>query len=127
VEDLACYGYHGVKPEEKALGQRFLVDLTLRLDLGPAGRSDDLGLSVSYSEAARLARERVEGPSRDTIEAVAEEVAAALLERFPRLEGVTVRVKKPAAPIAGVQFGLVAVEVSRERSGPATTTSSARS
>ena len=66
-------------------------------------------------ETARLARERVEGAGHDTIEAVAEEVAAALIERFPALEEVTVRVKKPSAPISGVQFGMVAVEVRRER------------
>lgn len=115
LEDLAFYGYHGAKPEEKTLGQRFLVDLALLLDLGPAGRADALELTVDYGQAVRVVRERVEGLSRDTIEAVAEDVAAALLERFPALDGVTVRVKKPGAPIAGAHFGMVAVEITRRR------------
>jgi dihydroneopterin aldolase len=115
LEGLAFYGYHGVKAEEKSLGQRFLVDLALEFDLGPAGRSDDLALTIDYGEAYRLARETVEGTSRDTLEAVAEALAAGLLDRFGRLEAVTVRVKKPCAPITGAHFGMVAVEIVRRR------------
>ena len=117
LEGLAFYGYHGVKAEEKRLGQRFVVDLVLQLDLGPAGRSDDLALTVDYGEAYRLVRELVEGTSRDTLEAVAEAIAAALLDRYDRLEAVTVRVKKPGAPIAGAHFSMVAVEIVRRRGG----------
>ena len=117
LEDLAFYGYHGVKSEEKTLGQRFLVDLALSVDLRPAGRADDLGLTLDYGEAFRLVRELVEGPSRDTLEAVAEDIASALLDRFRRIEALTVRVKKPGAPIAGGHFGMVAVEISRQRDG----------
>lgn len=117
LADLAFYGYHGVKSEEKTLGQRFLVDLALSVDLGPAGRADDLGLTLDYGEAYRVVRELVEGPSRDTLEAVAEDIVSALLDRFRRIEAVTVRVKKPGAPIAGGHFGMVAVEISRRRGG----------
>lgn len=115
LEDLAFYGYHGVRPEEKSLGQRFVVDLALTLDLASAGRADDLSLTVDYAAAYRVVRELVEGPARDTIESLAEAIATTLLERFERLEAVTVRLKKPAAPIADAQFGNVAVEITRER------------
>ena len=117
LEGLAFYGYHAVKAEEKRLGQRFLVDLVLQLDLGPAGRSDDLALTVDYGEAYRLVRELVEGTCQDALEAVAEVIAAALLERYDRLEAVTVRVKKHGAPIAGAHFSMVAVEIVRRRGG----------
>ncbi len=39
---MTFYGYHGVIPEERTLGQRFIVDVDLLLDLKSAGRSDDL-------------------------------------------------------------------------------------
>jgi len=115
LRDLAFYGYHGVKPEEKALGQRFLVDLELQLDLAPAGRADDLALTIDYGQAFGVVRELVEGPSRDTLEAMAEAVAATLFDRFPRLEAVVVHVKKPGAPIPGARSGTVSVEISRRR------------
>lgn len=117
LRDLAFFAYHGARPEERALGQRFLVDLELRLDLRAAGAADDLSLTVDYGEAYRVTREMVEGPSCQTIEAVAERVAAALLTRFPALREVVVRVSKPAAPIAGAHFGTVAVEIARSRAG----------
>lgn len=115
LQGLSFFGYHGVRPEEKRLGQRFTIDLVLGLNLAPAGRADDLDLTVNYSDAYRVVQAVVEGPSRDTIEAVAEALAAALLERFARLESVGVRVGKPGAPIATPQLGLVAVQISRRR------------
>jgi dihydroneopterin aldolase len=114
-EDLDYYGYHGAKSEEKVLGQRFRVDLWIDLDLEPAGRSDDLSLTVNYSEVYRLVRDVVEGPSRDTLEAVAQLSAEAVLGRYSRVTGIRVRVKKPGAPIAGAHFGMVAVEIIRRR------------
>ena len=43
LEGMRFYAYHGVNPEERALGQRFTVDVVLAVDLRRAGRSDDLG------------------------------------------------------------------------------------
>ena len=117
LNDLAFFGYHGVKPEEKALGQRFHVDLELRLDLEPAGRADDLALTIDYGQVFGVVRELLEGPSRDTLEAVAEAVAAALLGRFPRLEAVVVLVKKSGPPFPRALSGTVSVKITRR--GPA--------
>ena len=39
---MTFYGYHGVRTPEKELGQRFVVDLEMELDLSAAGLSDDL-------------------------------------------------------------------------------------
>jgi dihydroneopterin aldolase len=113
LEGLSFYAYHGVRSEEKTLGQKFVVDLALELDLAPAGVSDDLSLTLDYGEVYRVVREQVESSSRDTIEAVAEQVARALLETYQRLEAVQVRVKKPDAPIAGAHLAWVAVEIVR--------------
>ena len=115
IEGLVCYGYHGVHAEEQRLGQRFIVDIVVGTSLREAGASDDLTHSISYSGVARLARSIVEGPPRHLIESVAEEVAAAILAEFSRAEAVTVTVRKPGAPIAGMVFDSVAVRVRRSR------------
>src|SRR6476646_609588 len=49
LRSMVFFGTHGVTPDETAIGQRFGVDVTLRLDLEAAGQSDDLADSVSYS------------------------------------------------------------------------------
>lgn len=113
---LVFYGYHGVHPEERTLGQRFVVDLALDIDLRPAGQSDDLALTANYSEVYQAVRGVVEGPPRSLIEAVAEGVAEAAL-RVSKARAVRVRVAKPWAPIKGSTVGVAAVEIYRQRPG----------
>lgn len=109
-------GFHGVLADEKRDGQEFVVDVVLRLDLEPAGTSDDLTRTVSYAEVGADVLARIEGPSLDLIESLAEQVAADALAR-PGVHTVEVTVHKPSAPV-GVPFGDVAVTVERSRSVP---------
>lgn len=111
LEGMEFYGYHGVLAEEQALGQRFVIDVELCLDLGPAGRADDPDMTVNYARVFEQVQKIVEGRPCRLIESVAEAVAAEILERFPVSE-VAVRVKKPQAPVPG-HFAWMAVEVRR--------------
>src|SRR5215218_186239 len=112
---LAFYGYHGVLPAERALGARFIVDIEAALDLRAAGERDDLAATVDYAAMFEEVRAIVEGPPCNLIEAVAERVAGRLLARFGPLQGVTVRVHKPGAPIPGATFATIVVELHRTR------------
>lgn len=114
LQGMEFHGYHGVLPEERALGQPFIVDLELELDLRPAGESDDLELTVNYARVFELVGSVVRGKPHRLIEAVAEDIASAVLERFP-VAASTVRVKKPQAPVPG-HFSWMAVEIRRTRS-----------
>jgi 7,8-dihydroneopterin aldolase/epimerase/oxygenase len=114
LDGMVFYGYHGVNQAERELGQRFVVDVELALDLSQAGLSDDLALTVNYATVFKAAREVVEGEAADLIETVAERLAGALLGRFP-VEAVRIRVKKPWAPIKGSDVNWVAVEITRQR------------
>lgn len=115
LQGMEFYGYHGVLPEERSLGQRFIVDLELELDLRPAGRTDNLELTVNYARVYELVESVVRGKPRRLIESVAEDIASALMEQFP-VAASTVRVKKPQAPVHG-HFTWMAVEIRRDRSG----------
>lgn len=108
-------GFHGVLPEEKREGQEFVVDVVLHLDLRPAGTSDDLALTINYAEVAADVVARIEGPSLDLIESLAEQIARDALER--PVHSVEVTVHKPSAPV-GVPFGDVAVTLLRRRQVP---------
>ncbi|KQT77289.1 dihydroneopterin aldolase [Methylobacterium sp. Leaf466] len=114
VERIAVFAYHGLLAEEARIGQRFYISLDCTLDLGPAGRSDAVAATVSYADltavVVRIATER----RFDLIEALAEVIAATLLDGFPLLDGVTVRVDKPSAPVPAVIDG-VSVVIARQR------------
>lgn len=118
LSGMAFYGYHGANPEEKELGQRFIVDLEVERDLRPAGQRDDLAATVNYSHLYRTVKEVVEGRSFDLIEAVAEGIATNVLQRFP-VDSAMVRVRKPEVPIKGSVLDYAAVEIRRRRKPPA--------
>ncbi|MCL6548228.1 MAG: dihydroneopterin aldolase [Alicyclobacillus sp.] len=115
IRGMQFFGRHGVLPQETELGQRFIVHLALRLDLAPAGRSDDLRDTVDYGKVYARVKRVVEGEPVKLIERVAERIAEELLAHYSSLHSVAVTVVKPNAPVAGV---LDAVEVSIERLKP---------
>lgn len=117
LEGMHFFGYHGTLPEERTLGQRFTVDVELRLDLRAAGQSDDLTRTVDYSEVYRQARAVAEGTPLNLTEAVAERIAASVLERHAIVEAVRVRVQKPFVRLGDTVLDGSTVEVTRERGG----------
>ncbi len=114
LEGMQFYGYHGVNPEERALGQPYMVDLWAELDLSVPGISDRLEDTVSYTHLYRAVQEVLEGEPRNLLEANAQAVADRLLSEFPLLS-VRVRVKKPRPPIRGSVIDYAGVEIYRAR------------
>ena len=121
VHRLAVFARHGVLPEEERLGQRFYISLECRLDLGPAGRSDDVATTVSYADLAEIALDIATHRRFALIEALAEAIAETCLARFPRIETIAVRIDKPSAPIPAV-LDYAAIEIVRGRADRAATT-----
>ncbi|MDR6863684.1 2-amino-4-hydroxy-6-hydroxymethyldihydropteridine diphosphokinase [Phycicoccus sp. 3266] len=116
LKGISARGHHGVLDFEKRDGQVFVVDVTMDVDLAPAGSSDDLADTVNYAEVAADVVALVEGEPLELIEALAARIADRVLAR-PLVEAVEVTVHKPEAPV-GVPFTDVQVVVSRERCTP---------
>ncbi|MFA9458020.1 dihydroneopterin aldolase [Halalkalibacter sp. AB-rgal2] len=114
LNELQFYGYHGVFEEEKKLGQRYIVDVVMKLNLIEAGRTDELNYTIDYGDAYERIQSIVEGKPYKLIEVVAEKIAAELLQTYTLLQECTVKVTKPNPPIAG-QYKAVAVEITRGR------------
>lgn|SRR5690625_280376 len=114
LNNMEFYGFHGLLPEEKKIGQRFNVDVELFLSLRKPGETDDMNDSIDYGHVYELVEEIVEGDSMNLIEAVAEKIATQLLDSFSLLSACTVKVIKPDPPIPG-HYESVAVEIYREK------------
>lgn len=114
LNKMEFYGYHGVFPEEKQLGQRFIVDLTVSLNLKRAGQTDDLQHSINYAQLYTHCKNIVEGESCHLIESVAEKIADTLLINYREINSCTVKVIKPDPPIRG-HYESVAIEITRSR------------
>ncbi|KAA9003622.1 dihydroneopterin aldolase [Paenibacillus spiritus] len=111
---MEYYGRHGVFEEERRLGQRFYVDLELDLDLAPAGRTDQLELTINYAEIHERVRSIVENESFKLIEALGERIASVLLDTYTEVAAVLVGVTKPHPPF-DIHFEGVTVELRRTR------------
>lgn len=114
VTRIAVFGRHGVLAEEAVLGQRFYISLEAELDLGPAGRSDDVAGTVSYADLTAVAVAIATERRFNLIEALAETVAAEILARFAQVDAITVQVDKPSAPVPAI-LDSVGVAITRRR------------
>lgn len=114
VTGLLIHAHHGVMKHETQVGQRFVIDIEMTLDLGAAARSDKLADTVSYAAVVGVATEVFTKQNYQLIEAAAGNVADAVLKNFAKIETVKVTVRKPHAPIAAI-FGDAGVSITRSR------------
>lgn len=114
LKRIVFYGYHGVYPEENRLGQKYIVDLDLRLNLTRAAQSDDVNDTVNYAEIHALLKGIVEGSPVKLIETLTEKIASAVLGTYTSIIEATVSVTKPNPPF-DITFDGVTVELRRKR------------
>jgi dihydroneopterin aldolase len=114
LKNMAFYGYHGALAEENALGQRFLVDLALTLDIGEASRTDQLVHTVDYVQIYALCRRIVEQERVKLLETLANHLLDAVLAACPRVQTAAIVVRKPSVPLGG-PLDYVALETEKSR------------
>ena len=114
VNGLVLHAYHGVMPHEAKVGQPFVLDLVLDIDLTEASRTDKLQHTVSYEQLVKTASEAFSARRYRLVEAAAGAVAETVLDRYPRVSRIRVTVRKPHAPIAAT-FDDVGVIITRAR------------
>jgi len=116
IKGLVLFAKHGVREEEATLGQRFVLDIMLEVDVNDAVRSDRLDSTVDYGEAVAVAEAAFRAKRFYLIEAAAAHVAGVLLAHFSKVKLVRITVRKPSAPVpAAIDY--VAATVERKRDG----------
>ena len=114
LRNAVFYAYHGVLTDEQNLGGKFEVDVDLTCDLSRGARTDQLRDTIDYTKVYEAIRSAVTGKKNFLLEALGETIARSILKQFRKVTSVTVRVRKPGAPIKGV-VDTVEVEVTRDR------------
>ncbi|WP_106210180.1 dihydroneopterin aldolase [Kineococcus rhizosphaerae] len=115
LRGLSARGRHGVLDPERALGQRFGLDVALHLDTREAAAGDDLTATVNYGTLAQQLEQVLAGDPVDLLETLAQRVADTCLAASGRVEAVDVVVHKPQAPVP-VPFDDVELVIRRTRS-----------
>lgn len=113
LRGLELHGFHGALEHERREGQRFLFDVDLVYADAAAPRSDRLEDAVDYRQAVAIVREVSDGRAYYLLEALAADLADALLTRLA-VVSVRVRVRKPDVDLgAPIEHAAVVVERSR--------------
>lgn len=100
ITGLRLTAYHGVMPQERRVGNQFMVDIRLDVDVKKAMESDDLSGTVNYAEVIDIVKHEMSVPS-NLLEHVAARIRQALILRYEsKLIGGSVTVSKLAPPIS---------------------------
>ncbi len=114
LKDIKLYGYHGVYPEERQIGQNFYIDVEIFADLEQAGITDDITDTVDYSKIYDIIKGVNENNKFRLIESFAHNISREILSAYEEIKEITVQVRKPEAPI-DADFEWVGVEIKRSR------------
>lgn len=114
LKGMSFYGYHGVSKMERKTGQKFYMDIEMTLDLREAGKTDKLSKTIDYPQVYSLAKEVQSKRKYHLMESLAEDIASVVLNKFDKLNEVTVNVRKPQVPVGGL-MEYVEVEITRLR------------
>lgn len=111
---VRAFGYHGVYPDERRVGQEFVVDATMYVTTArAAAASNDVVDTIHYGEVAERIVALVQGEPVNLLETLAARLADDLLAR-DGVRMVAITVHKPQAPIT-VPFADVSVTIRRAR------------
>ena len=103
----------GTLPAERTSPQTLYFDLELCGDFSLAGKTDDLRDAVDYTAVERCVKEFAAGTSFYLLERLAYACAREILARFPLLQQVVLKIRKPEAQ---VESESVALEITLARS-----------
>ncbi|MEG8947095.1 dihydroneopterin aldolase [Rosettibacter firmus] len=113
IKNASFYAYHGALKEEQNIGGRFEADVDIYTDFSKAAEKDDLRLTINYDEVYKFIKEIVHQKKLYLIETLATTIANELLNRYPAIQKIAVRVRKHNVPVGGV-LDYVEAEVIKE-------------
>ena len=113
LHDMRFYAYHGVMEQERRVGGQYLVTLCVKSDLSRAVVSDSVADTVNYAALYEVVAHEMAQPSQ-LLEHVAGRVAQRVLDDFPQVEQLSIRITKCNPPMgADCQGASVTLEVGR--------------
>lgn len=109
---MRFHAFHGVLPQERVVGNDYVVDVTINYDFSHAMETDELDDTINYASVYLLVKEEMEKPSK-LLEHLVGRIGNSLMERYPSITDVSVSVTKQNPPFgadcegAGVQVHLM--------------------
>lgn len=113
LHDMVFYGHHGVHPEERKLGQRFLVNFSFCTDDNLDQKIEHIDDTIDYTKVYEIIKDILENEEFFLLESCANEILDKIMDHFSKIIFAEVKIQKPSVPIKG---SLRSVEVEMKRS-----------
>ncbi len=100
LDNMIFNSHHGCFPEERIIGNKFVVDFSAEVDMTRPGLTDSLDDAVNYQSIYNIIKGEMDQPS-SLLENVASRILAHIREEFPMIEHASVSVAKLNPPLGG--------------------------
>jgi dihydroneopterin aldolase len=101
LEGMEFFAKHGYYEQEREVGNRYAVDVSVKLDVQEAAEHDKLTGTINYEYIYQIVSEVMNGSSL-LLEHLASDIIHQIKKQFPAVEEVTVKVTKYNPPINGL-------------------------
>jgi len=101
IENMEFYAYHGHYKEERVVGNRFLLDITLKTDLTPAANSDNIEDALNYQIVYQLIKDEMQKHKSHLLEHIGKRIIARLKSEFSNIDELTLKISKINPPLGG--------------------------
>ncbi len=98
IRDIKSYAYHGCLPSEKKIGGVYKTTLWIEGDFSESEQTDDLSQTIDYEKVVALVDAQMI-ISSDLIENVTRRILDSMMNAFPKIVKLKVRVVKIKPPI----------------------------
>ena len=114
LKEIRCYAYHGVAPQENLIGNEYIIDLKLKVDISKAAQTDEVADTVNYAEVHQVIMAEMAVPSK-LLEHVGGKNIEKLFQQFPALEEIELHLSKRNPPMgADVESAGIELHCSRK-------------
>ena len=111
IEGMEFYAYHGHFKEEQIVGNKFLVNITIKTNCDRAAKTDNLEDALDYQKVYSLIKDEMQENSF-LLENICDRILTRMYNEFAYIQKTTIKVSKINPPMGG-QIEKVSVTMSR--------------
>lgn len=100
LDNIQIYANHGVFSQETLVGNYFVINLKIKVDLEKAFSTDNISDTISYASLYDLIK-RETSISSALIEHVAGRIISSLKKTFPQIKQIELKLSKMNPPLGG--------------------------
>ena len=104
LDGLRFHAFHGVLPQERQIGNDYVVSLRAGYDVGTAALTDDVADTLNYAAVFNVVKAEMAVPSH-LLERVAWRIGERLMTEFPAITSLDIRLTKQNPPMGADSDG----------------------